>query len=119
VVPQVEVDIATDLRELENNVAKAIADFDLRGATRLVCEAVASLNRDLEDSKPWAVAKEVGPRAEQTLDTLLARYVPSARAIAGAVAPIVPTLSARLLERLVSSSQLPTLEPAFARIESP
>jgi methionyl-tRNA synthetase len=118
-VPDVEVDIATDLRALEGHVVAAIAVFDLREATRFVCEAVASLNRDLEDSKPWAVANEVGPRVERTLDALLARYVLSARTIAGAVAPIVPTLSARLLERLGSSSRLPTPEPAFARIESP
>jgi methionyl-tRNA synthetase len=88
-VPPSELEADAELRELETNVGKAIADFDLRGATRIVCDAVAALNREIEGARPWAIAKEVGPQAVSFLDSLLARYVEGARAIARAAAPFV------------------------------
>jgi methionyl-tRNA synthetase len=114
---EIETDAA--LGELEAKVRKAIADFDLRAGTRFVCDAVATLNREIEGARPWALAKEVGPQAVSRLDSLLARYVAGARVIASAAAPFVPTLSSRLLEQLGSSSRLPAPRPFFVRIESP
>jgi methionyl-tRNA synthetase len=70
-------------------------------AARLTNDAVATLNRDLETTKPWQVAKETADgQTGATLDSLLARYVGSARIIACAAEPIVPDLSNRLAGRL-------------------
>jgi methionyl-tRNA synthetase len=118
-VPPGETGTDAELRELETKVAKAVADFDLRTGTRFVCDAVATLNREIEGARPWALAKEVGPQAVSRLDSLFARYVAGARAIASAVAPFVPSLSSQLLEQLGSSSRLPAPHPVFVRIESP
>ncbi|MFZ2059010.1 MAG: methionine--tRNA ligase [Acidimicrobiales bacterium] len=118
-VPSSEIETDAELRGLETKIAKAVANFDLRAGTRFVCDAVATLNREIEGARPWAVAKELGPEAVSRLDSLLARYVADARAIASAAAPFVPSLSSQLLEQLGSSSRLPTPRPAFVRIESP
>jgi len=106
-VPPGEIETDAELRELEIKVAKAIADFDLRAGTRFVCDAVATLNREIEGARPSAVAKEVGPQAVSRLDSLLARCIEDARVIASAAAPFVPRLSSQLLEQLGSSSRLP------------
>jgi methionyl-tRNA synthetase len=104
---------------IEGEVATAIADFDYRAATRSICGAIGALNRDLEDNKPWVIANEPGLLADRTLDRHLSHYVASARDIARAVAPFVPSLSERLRDQLGSSSQLPPSTPAFPRIERP
>jgi methionyl-tRNA synthetase len=117
VVPGNPASTTTALRSLENEVAASIADFDYRVATQRVSEAIAALNRDLEDTKPWVLAKETGPLADQTLDRHLSHYVDSAREIARAVAPFVPSLSKRLSNQLQSSPQLPSPTPSFRRID--
>jgi methionyl-tRNA synthetase len=118
-VPPGEIETDAELRELKARVGRAIADFDLRAGTRLVCDAVAILNREIEGARPWAIAKEVRPQAVSRLDSLLARYIAGARAIAGAAAPFVPGLSSQLLEQLGSSSRVPAPHPVFVRIEGP
>jgi methionyl-tRNA synthetase len=117
-VPDTEVEIAAELGALLADVAGSLADFDLRCGTRLVIEAVAVVNRDLDAREPWVLARDESLAAHELLDALLARYVKSARAIAAAVGPVVPQLSARLLAQLDSSSTLPTPRPVFTRLES-
>ena len=99
---------------LAGNVARAIADFDHRGATELLLEAVDALNRDLQVTAPWQLAASDRPADQALLDALLVQYLVSARTIAAALAPIVPSLSARLLDVLdapgASGPPVPRLE---------
>ena len=46
---------------LAGNVARAISDFDHRGATELLLEAVDALNRDLQVTAPWQLAASDRP----------------------------------------------------------
>jgi methionyl-tRNA synthetase len=105
------------LADLEAPVAAAIAEFDVRGAARLVVEATAALNRHLEATAPWALARDAGRAGE--LDRLLAGQVAAAKAIARAAAPIVPRLAGRLLDQLGTADRLPDPAPAFARLSAP
>ncbi|MFP3902444.1 MAG: methionine--tRNA ligase [Acidimicrobiia bacterium] len=110
------------VRGLEQEAADAIADFDLRGATRRIVDAVATLNRDLEATRPWELARacddgDRGRRGE--LDALLARHVSTARLIARAVRSIVPDLAVLLAHQLGGDGRdLPTPTPAVARLAS-
>jgi methionyl-tRNA synthetase len=117
VVPNSPAGSTAALPSLEEEVASAIAAFDYRAATRRICEAVGALNRDLEETKPWVLAKESGELAGETVDRHLFRYVASVREISHAVAPFVPSLSERFRDQLGNSSQLPSPVPAFPRIE--
>ncbi len=117
IVPDIGTAPLDDARRLAGAVERAIAAFDLRGAARAVVDASIALNRHLEATAPWAVARE--PSRADELDGLLACHVASARLIATAVAPIVPDLSARLLHQLGRSSRLPGPAPVFARRELP
>jgi methionyl-tRNA synthetase len=102
---------------VETQVAAAIAEFDLRGAARLVVEAAAALNRDLEATAPWRLARDAGRAGE--LDPLLAGHVAAVRTIARTAAPIVPRLAARLLDQLGTAGRLPAPAPVFARLTQP
>jgi len=117
VIPESPAGTAAAPPSLEEEVASEIAEFDYRAATRSICEAISALNRDLEDTKPWVIAKELGALAGGTLDRHLSRYVAGAREISQAGAPFVPSLSERLREQLGNSSRFSPPVPAFPRIE--
>ena len=101
------------LDDLEPAVADALSSFDLPAAARLLRTAVAALNRDLEDTRPWAAT---GERERERLDALLARHVRSARIIARVAQPIVPAVSAALLEQLGGDGRLPEPRPVVRRL---
>jgi methionyl-tRNA synthetase len=103
------------VRGLGAAVEDALAELDLRAATARIVEAVTALNRDLEATQPWVVARDPARGAE--LDGLLARQVAAARTIAAAATPVVPALASRLLDQLGrGSSRLPAPAPTFARL---
>ena len=105
------------VRNLQDDVLAAISSFDLRTAARLINQAITDLNRSLETTKPWDVAKkERSGEDAGALDAILARHVLSARVIARAAQPIIPQLATRLLDQLGRGPQLPDPQPAFARI---
>jgi len=101
---------------LRDSVRAAIVDFRLREAAGLVSDAVAALNRDLEVSQPWRIAKD--PARVDELEAVLARQIATAQVIGTAIEPIVPSLAQRLLDQLGhGDAKLPEPTPAFARIE--
>jgi methionyl-tRNA synthetase len=105
-----------EVAALEEEVRRAIVDFQLREATRLVIEAVSALNRYLEATEPWKIARDPGRGSE--LEAILGCCVDSARVIAAAVAPIVPELAERLVDQLGGGNgPRPEPTPAFARLE--
>ena len=119
-LPQVTAEPLDAARDLDGHVRRALVDFDLRRAAQLISDAVTALNRDLEISQPWVIAKAeaVGrPPAGRELDVLLVRHLLSARAIASAATPIVPGLAARLLDQLGNDRRGSQPRPAFLRIE--
>ncbi|MHB8295812.1 MAG: class I tRNA ligase family protein [Acidimicrobiales bacterium] len=102
-------------------VGKGILRFhcvDLRRGTLLLLESSAALNRDLEETAPWRLAK--GPALAPELDAALARHVAGASLIAEALAPNVADLSRRLADQLRGrGSPLPPVQPAFTRVQPP
>ncbi|HET6874920.1 MAG TPA: methionine--tRNA ligase [Acidimicrobiales bacterium] len=93
----------------------AFADLDPRLGTQLVLDAVAVLNRDLESTAPWRVARQPGA----VLDPLLATYWRSAVILAEAVEPVVPDLAGRLKHLLGHDAlTLPAPVAAFPRLQS-
>lgn len=102
---------------LLNAVVEAVIRYDLRGATQVIVDAVAALNRDLEETKPWEVARQ--PHRVGELSPLLGRHLRAGREIAKALTPIVPGLSQRLRHQLGPvEGRLPKPSPAFTRLDT-
>jgi methionyl-tRNA synthetase len=100
---------------LTDAVDKALADLDPRRATQLLLEAVAAVNRDLEASAPWKLAKD--PRHAATLDQALVRQLNSATEIVRALGPILPDLARRLEAQLAPPGcQLAPAAVAYPRL---
>ncbi len=102
--------------EIAADVAAALADFDRRTATQLIVDDIVRLNQRIEADRPWALARR--PEADQQLADLLADYVATLHDIAQALAPITPTLSARVLAHLDADPSGPP-QPVFARLDGP
>ena len=117
VVPDAGAVALDEARGLPGEVERAVAGFDLRAAAGSVIDAAAALNRHLDATAPWAVARD--PSRAGELDELLACQVASARLIAAAVAPIIPELSSRLEHQLGPTARLPEPAPVFSRRDPP
>jgi methionyl-tRNA synthetase len=101
--------------DLPERTRRLIRAFELRRAAQAIVDAVGALNRNLEDTAPWKLAKD--PTAGRELDTVLSRQLATAQVIAEALLPIAPTLAARARRQLTAEPTLLPLEPLTARVD--
>jgi methionyl-tRNA synthetase len=87
-----------DLDALGPDVGALLDDWDLSGALDRVWQTVRALNRHVEETAPWRLAKEDG-RAEE-LDRTLYDLADGLRSVAVAVAPYLPESAPRILAAL-------------------
>jgi methionyl-tRNA synthetase len=118
IVPALDAPPVAASAGLASRVFDALADLDPRLGTLLVAEAVRAVNKDLEATTPWALAKDAS-RADE-FDALLVRYMRSVAEVVGAIAPIVPGLAERLRAQIVPHGQrLAESAAGFGRLELP
>jgi methionyl-tRNA synthetase len=114
VLPDVDEPPLPAVTGLCSTASDRLADLDLRGGSRALLDAVATLNRDLEATAPWKIAKDPGRRDQ------LDRHLRSATTIAETLASILPGLAASLGSQLTpAGGRLPTAHPAYPRLEPP
>ncbi len=90
------LDLAADLPA---SVAQALADFDRQCAASEISRAIDRLNRHIEETAPWQLAREPSRRTE--LADLLAVYAATLRTIGAAIRPIAPDVAARVDTQLL------------------
>jgi methionyl-tRNA synthetase len=129
----VSEDRSEELVRAKEEVAARLNEFDITGALELVWELVRSLNRRVEQTAPWELAKDETRAAE--LDRVLYELGDGLRAIAVALAAFVPETSERILAALgqppdpawegvaagkaVAASGITPAEPLFPRVDAP
>lgn len=97
-------DLEKSLRALWAETAPAYLDaadgyrFD-QGLDKL-WEFVRAMNRYIDDRAPWKLAKSTEPADRARLEATLAHIAEGLRLVAVALAPVMPTVSARILEIL-------------------
>ena len=97
-VPSDDSEVAAILAPLRDDVAARLDAFDLTGALERIWEVVRGLNRHVEVTAPWQLAKDEANAGE--LDRVLYDLVDGLRAVAVALAAYLPDTSARILEAL-------------------
>ncbi|NTW28059.1 MAG: methionine--tRNA ligase [Coriobacteriia bacterium] len=75
-----------------------MADLDYAGALEAAWELVKRTNRYIEDSAPWNLAKS--PETEPRLRAVIYNALEAVRIVALFTAPVMPTTSAAVFERL-------------------
>ena len=124
--------LRADLDALGPDVAARLDDWDLSGALDRIWETVRALNRHVEETAPWQLAKD-DARADE-LDRTLYDLADGLRSVAVAVAPYLPESAPRILaalgqpERLdwdligygksAAAEGIEPAQPLFPRVES-
>ena len=125
--------VAALVAGLGDEVANRFDVYDLTGALERIWEVVRGLNRHVESSAPWQLAKD-GKTDE--LQATLYDLADGLRVVATALAPYVPNTSRRILEALGEDpdavawervayglfperSGITSAEPLFPRIDAP
>jgi methionyl-tRNA synthetase len=93
-----------DIEALRESLVERLDRFDITGGLDEIWQAVRSLNRHVEATAPWELAKDEGKAAE--LDAALYDLADGLCAVAVAVSPYLPETAPRILEALGQSSDL-------------
>src|SRR3954469_15235184 len=97
-------DAPVALDELRVEVAERLDRFDITGALDAVWTAVRSLNRYVESSAPWQLAKDDARAA--ALDAVLANLAEGLTGVAIALSAYLPETAPRILEALRQSDDI-------------
>jgi methionyl-tRNA synthetase len=90
--------IAAAIGPLGADVVARLDNFDITGALERIWEVVRALNREVETTAPWQLAKDEA-RADD-LDRVLYDLVDGLRAVAVALTPYIPETAAAILSAL-------------------
>jgi methionyl-tRNA synthetase len=111
--PSADSEIAAILAPLGEDVAARLDAFDLTGALERIWEVVRALNRHVEATAPWQLAKDEA-RADE-LDRVLYDLVDGLRAVAVALFAYLPETSTRILGALGQDTTQAWAEVAYGR----
>ena len=131
--PSPEGAVAAALGPLADDIAARLDAFDITGALERIWEVVRALNREVETTAPWQLAKDEA-RAEE-LDRVLYDLVDGLRAVAIALSAYIPATAAAILAALGQpeavdwslvaygltgeTSGIEAAPPLFPRLEEP
>ncbi len=132
-VPDASSELAAAAARLHDDVPPLLDRFDITSALDRIWEYVRGLNRHVEQTKPWELAR-ADERASE-LDRVLYDLADGLRVAAVALSPYVPESAERILTalgqpvdlawtnvaygRTVAASGVEAAEPLFPRIDAP
>ena len=95
-------DFSAEVRKLASDSAAALSTVDLTTCLERIWQFVRFLNKYVEDSAPWKLAKEEASR--QKLESVLYNLVEGLRIAAIMLHPFMPATTIEILRRLGQSS---------------
>jgi methionyl-tRNA synthetase len=126
-------EVAGALASLGPDVAMRLDAFDVTGALERIWDVVRALNRYVEATAPWRLAKD--PARSEELDAVLYDLVDGLRAVAVALYAYIPTTAEAILDALRLPHELAwervatgltgdvegiePVQPLFPRIDAP
>ena len=93
-----------DLGPLGDDVGERLANWDLSGALERIWGVVRDLNRHVEATAPWQLAKD--PARAGELDDVLYQLADGLTGVAIALAPYLPETAPRILDALAQPTSL-------------
>ena len=101
---------------MRDDVAARLDLYDITGAIERIWEVVRALNRHVETTAPWQLAKDESRAAE--LDAVLYDLFDGLRVVAIALAAYLPETSAAILAALRQSAEAGWERVAYGRTEA-
>jgi methionyl-tRNA synthetase len=97
-VPDGEFALAAEVDEVREAAARDLDRWDVTGAIDRIWSLVRRLNRYVEETRPWELAKDEARTGD--LDRVLYDLADGLRAVAVATSPYLPETAPRILEAL-------------------
>jgi methionyl-tRNA synthetase len=116
-IPDVAPALAEDFDGLAAEVAARMDAIDVSGALELLWQRVRRLNRYVEETTPWALAKD--PERAGELDVALATLALRLRELAVLLEPFVPASIATLLSCYAPDGTVTDIAPLFPKDRQP
>lgn len=113
-IPSTDATVLPSANGLAKAVADALADFDRRTATSRIVDAIAAVNRHLEDTAPWRLAGD--PDRARDFDRVIDTCVRTLHEIADAIEPITSDLASRIRAQLDLNGYNTAAAPVFPRL---
>jgi methionyl-tRNA synthetase len=98
---------------VHDEVLEALDRFDISGALETIWDYIRGLNRYVEQTKPWELAKD--PDREDDLDRALYELADGLRIAAVALSAYLPETSGLILAALGQSADVAWEEVAYGR----
>jgi methionyl-tRNA synthetase len=114
--PAADAELAAAARHLHDSIPEAFDRWDVSGALETIWDYVRGLNRYVEQTKPWELAKDPGRAAD--LDRALYELADGLRIAAIALSAYLPETSERILETLRQPGDLAWENVAYGRTEA-
>ncbi|MEU6229750.1 methionine--tRNA ligase [Streptomyces sp. NPDC047042] len=112
--------LVTACHNAPGRIDAALSDFDFRRAATAAWTIVDEVNRCIDNTRPWELAKAERDRdikAGECLDAVLAVLVRACRALADELHPFIPGAAARVADQCAAiNGILPPANPLFPRI---
>jgi methionyl-tRNA synthetase len=99
-----EGDVSDAIETVRREVPARLDVYDVTGAVDLIWNLVRTLNRHVEQTKPWELAKDEARAAD--LDRVLYDLADGLRVAAVALSPYLPATAPRILEALQQSPDI-------------
>jgi methionyl-tRNA synthetase len=99
-----EGDVSDAIETVKREVPARFDVYDVTGAVELIWDLVRTLNRHVEQTKPWELAKDDARSGE--LDRVLYDLADGLRVAALALSPYLPATAPRILEALKQPADL-------------
>src|SRR6476620_2343807 len=95
-----------------NAYSREFEEFDVQSAVEVTLQVVASCNRLVERTSPWALVKRAG--SARILDAILYAFAESLRMIAILISPVLPKAAHGIFDQLNWKMELSGKEGRFA-----
>jgi methionyl-tRNA synthetase len=109
-------DLQNSLKDKVKSYVGLANYFEIHLALDQVTEAVASLNRMIDDAAPWKLAKDVSERGRARLDAVLYTLAESLRIIAILISPVLPKAAAGIFAQLNWDGPMTLAEAVWGKL---
>jgi methionyl-tRNA synthetase len=93
-----DLGLPADARKAIDEYEKAMADFEFHNAMKVVWELIGQMNKYIDVTAPWELAKKKSSRKH--LELVLYRLLEGLRVVAGLLYPVMPNTAATMQRHL-------------------
>jgi methionyl-tRNA synthetase len=106
-------ELRPDSEAMQAKFSERMAELDFSGALESLWGFISRANRYVEESKPWALAKDTAQAGR--LEAVLGELAESVRLLPDLLSPFMPTIAEQIRAQLGTAGKIGTVAPLFPK----